>query len=266
LITVCSKKLREDPNHKKALFIRASSYLKKGQFQQSIDDCNHLMQLDEMHAGAYYVRGCAFEKLEMVDKSIEDFTRVLQIDPHHINAAYARGACENKRGNFAKAIDDYNMALAIDKERTMSPSLNRRLPFRITQLNQSNINHGLAVNGSRMDSNSNSMLSYSSKAGYGRNMGGPGGDDQRGHSPIGGPSGTLNASAFLAEKNLMIADPNSSQLGGGKQNMMKNNNNTALMSPSVNASSRAGFMNETRISMQSSLLKSSECVRIHNIN
>lgn len=89
------------------------------------------MQLDEMHAGAYYVRGCAFEKLEMIDKSIEDFTQVLQIDPHHINAAYARGACENKRGNFAKAIDDYNMALAIDKERTMSPSLNRRLPFRI---------------------------------------------------------------------------------------------------------------------------------------
>jgi tetratricopeptide (TPR) repeat protein len=51
---------------------------------------------------------------------------VLDIDPNHINAAYARGACENKRGNFAKAIEDYNMALAIDKERTMSPSLNRR--------------------------------------------------------------------------------------------------------------------------------------------
>ena len=125
----------------------------------------------------------------------------------------------------------------------------------------------MAVNGSRMDSNSNSMLSYSSKAGYGRNLG-PGGEDQRGHSPIGGPGGVLNASAFLAEKNLMISDPNSSQLAGvgGKPNMMKNNNNTALMSPSVNASSRAGFMNETRISMQSSLLKSSECVRIHNIN
>lgn len=62
----------------------------------------------------------------MIDASIDDFTTVLQIDPNHINAAYARGACENKRGNFAKAIEDYNMALAIDKERTMSPSLNRR--------------------------------------------------------------------------------------------------------------------------------------------
>ena len=84
------------------------------------------MQLDDQNAGAYYVRGCAYEKLEMIEASIDDFTTVLEIDPNHINAAYARGACENKRGDFAKAIEDYNMALAIDKERTMSPSLNRR--------------------------------------------------------------------------------------------------------------------------------------------
>ena len=114
LITVCTKKLKEDPNHRKALFIRASSFLKKGNFQASIDDCNALMKLDKHNAGAYYVRGCAYEKLDMTDKSIVDFTSVLEIDPNHINAAYARGACENKQGNFAKAIDDYNMALAID--------------------------------------------------------------------------------------------------------------------------------------------------------
>lgn len=88
--------------------------------------------MDDNNAGAYYVRGCAYEKLDFTDKSIDDFTKVLDIDPHHINAAYARGACENKRGNFAKAIEDYNMALAIDKERTMSPSLNRRQAFRAT--------------------------------------------------------------------------------------------------------------------------------------
>jgi len=32
MIKVCTKKLQEDPNHKKALFIRASSFLKKGMF------------------------------------------------------------------------------------------------------------------------------------------------------------------------------------------------------------------------------------------
>jgi tetratricopeptide (TPR) repeat protein len=126
MIKVCTKKLQEDPYHKKALFIRASSHLKKGNYQASIDDCNNLMKLDSNNAGAFYVRGCAFEKLDMTDESINDFTSVLEIDPYHINAAYARGACENKRGNFAKAIEDYNMALAIDQERPISPNLNRR--------------------------------------------------------------------------------------------------------------------------------------------
>lgn len=218
------------------------------------------MQLDAMHAGAYYVRGCAFEKLDMVDKSIDDFTKVLEIDPHHINAAYARGACENKRGNFAKAIDDYNMALAIDKERTMSPSLNRRLPFRATQsniLDMSHVNgHNRMANGSKMDSNSNSMISYSSKTGYNRNMGALGSrEDQRGHSPIGNNS-------YLAEKNLQINGSDAHHTHGSKPGQQ----NTALMSPSVNQSSRAGFMNETRISMQSSLLKTADGGRIQNMN
>ena len=67
MIKVCTKKLNEDPNHKKALFIRASSLLKKGLFQESINDCNKLMELSNHNAGAYYVRGCAFEKLNMTD-------------------------------------------------------------------------------------------------------------------------------------------------------------------------------------------------------
>ena len=47
LIAVCSKKLNEDPCHRKALFIRASSYLKKDLFQESINDCNKHMELDD---------------------------------------------------------------------------------------------------------------------------------------------------------------------------------------------------------------------------
>jgi hypothetical protein len=43
LINVCSKKLGDDPMHKKALFIRASSYLKKNCLKEAIEDCNALM-------------------------------------------------------------------------------------------------------------------------------------------------------------------------------------------------------------------------------
>ncbi len=130
LISVCTKKLLEDPTHKKALFIRASSFLKKGRFAEAIQDCNQLMNLDEKNAGAYYIRGCAYEKLGQLEQSIKDFTTVLEIDPNHINAIYARGACENKRGNFAKAIEDYHMALEKDQERPVSPNGNRKIRVR----------------------------------------------------------------------------------------------------------------------------------------
>lgn len=126
LIAVCTKKLQEEPSHKKALFIRGSSYLKKGMLDEAVQDCNELMQLDPEDAGAYYIRGCAYDRQGKIDESVADYDRVLELDPDHVNAAYARGACENKRGNFAKAIEDYTMALEKDQERASSPSDNRR--------------------------------------------------------------------------------------------------------------------------------------------
>lgn len=79
------------------------------------------------------------------------------------------------------------MALAIDKERTMSPSINRRVPFRANSQNMSNIfdmtnraNRNNNLNGSKIDNNSsyyskilqdsNSMISYSNKVAN-RNIG-----------------------------------------------------------------------------------------------
>lgn len=129
LITVCSKKLKLDPENKKAIFIRASSYLKKNMYKLAIEDCNTLLELDTQNTGAYYVRGCCFEKIGNLDQSIQDFTTVLQIDPNHINAAYARGACENWRGNFDKAIEDYHFALNKDKEKPSSPMRKFGSPF-----------------------------------------------------------------------------------------------------------------------------------------
>ena len=55
LISVCSKKLDNNPKHKKALFIRASSQLKKGNYTQAIEDCNILLDIDEKNAGGFYI-------------------------------------------------------------------------------------------------------------------------------------------------------------------------------------------------------------------
>lgn len=117
LINVCSRKLEEEPNNLKALYIRANTFLKKGLFFDCLEDCNKLTTIDTKYSGAYYIRGCAYEKMEEIDKAIEDYTTVLTLDSNHVNAVFARGACRNKKGEFRMAIEDYNEALAKDEKR-----------------------------------------------------------------------------------------------------------------------------------------------------
>jgi tetratricopeptide (TPR) repeat protein len=56
-------KLKTQPNHKKALFIRASSYMKKKLYLDAIEDCHSLLDIDSKNVNAYYLIGCAHEKL-----------------------------------------------------------------------------------------------------------------------------------------------------------------------------------------------------------
>ena len=120
-ISICSKKLNKDPGHQRALYLRASAYLKKGLIQEAIKDCEKLIDLDKEFVGSYYIRGCAYERIGEIDKGISDYTKVLALDPNHVNAAYARGECQNRKGNFVKVIEDYSMALEKDCDRPSSP-------------------------------------------------------------------------------------------------------------------------------------------------
>ena len=63
LINMCTLKLKANPKHKKALFIRASSYMKKSQYNDAIEDCHSLLDIDSRNVNAYFLIGCAHEKL-----------------------------------------------------------------------------------------------------------------------------------------------------------------------------------------------------------
>jgi len=126
LIAICSKRLALNPRHKKALYIRASSYLKNEDFKSAIFDCNSLLELDAGNVNGLFLRGCAFQKTGNMENAIEDFSKVLEIDPNHVNAAFARAACLNKIGEYAKAIEDYQVALDKDEEKKAQTSISMR--------------------------------------------------------------------------------------------------------------------------------------------
>ena len=116
LIESCTRKLAEDPENAKALLIRASSYVKKQQYEAAVNDYTRAIALSPNDETTFYNRGASYEKLGALDEAINDFTMVLNIDPNHVNAAYARAACHNRKGLFSEAIDDYNFALMKDEE------------------------------------------------------------------------------------------------------------------------------------------------------
>ena len=118
LIPTVTTRINLDPTDKKALFIRASSYLKKGQYYDALEDCNRLIELDPQYIGAYFTRGCVYEKLNEFPKALADYSKVLALDPLHVNTVFARGACLIKMGEFQKALEDYREALKKDEERT----------------------------------------------------------------------------------------------------------------------------------------------------
>ncbi len=79
LINVCTNKIEVEPNHRKALFIRASSLLKKNMLwevrnilplSKALEDCNRLISLDNYNCGAYYIKGYVGERKGEVSEEI----------------------------------------------------------------------------------------------------------------------------------------------------------------------------------------------------
>ena len=143
LIESCTRKLWRDKQNgrqlnAKALYIRASCYMKKQKWAAAVSDYTAALSIDENDVASIvssyltpsffrciwakltlrsqYNRGMAYEKLGSVNEAIADFTTVLSVDHNHVNAAYARAACHNRNGSFTAAIDDYNFALLKDQE------------------------------------------------------------------------------------------------------------------------------------------------------
>ena len=127
LVSICTKKLSIEPEHQKALFIRASAYMKKNDYNNALGDCNKLILIQPNSIPSLYLRGIIYQKRGEIDKSVHDFTEVLNLDPNHVNAALARAACYNFLGNFDQAISDYDSALRKDKERRKGYFKRRKL-------------------------------------------------------------------------------------------------------------------------------------------
>ena len=117
LIDLCTQKLEKEPNHKKALLLRASTYIKMNQLELAESDANSILALDPNNSAAYFLLGCICEKRDQYEQSIQYLTSAIEMDPDNVKALFFRGAVYNTLGYFQKAIDDYDLALQKDSLR-----------------------------------------------------------------------------------------------------------------------------------------------------
>jgi tetratricopeptide (TPR) repeat protein len=111
LVEICSERIKKDPKHAKAFYIRASSLMRLGECEKAYSDCNKHLLLEPTSIEGLYLRGMILQRLGKVREAISDFDRVLQIDPAHFNARLARASSFNYVGEFDKAIEDYECGL-----------------------------------------------------------------------------------------------------------------------------------------------------------
>ena len=139
LVDMCSKKLDLDPNHKKALLLRASSYIKNKDFDKvknfflnciktkALEDVEMLLENHPKNSTAFYLMGCIHEKKGQIEIGIDFFNEAIEIDPNNVYALFSRGACYNMLGNYEKAIEDYSLALEKDSNRNGRKTILRNI-------------------------------------------------------------------------------------------------------------------------------------------
>ena len=126
LLEICSRKLKRQAFHPKALITRAAAYCKKGLYEEALGDCTALLKKMPEHIQAHFLRGVSLDKLSRCEEAVEEFTQVLKLDPSHANAALSRAAALIKLGQPTAALDDYVQGLELDSKRSLSKSAHRK--------------------------------------------------------------------------------------------------------------------------------------------
>lgn len=127
LIEVCSRKLSENPRNIRALLIRASSNLKKG--ESCLATCGSGLPSQQLPALAphrqtnrrrrrYSSPGApaapTVAAAGTLEPSLEDYNTVLQLEPGNVDALYYRGTVYEKLGRLDEAISDFTAVLTLD--------------------------------------------------------------------------------------------------------------------------------------------------------
>ena len=93
---------------------RGHAYYQLGEYQQAIQDYNHLLNLDPKEARVYFDRSLIHYKLKEYQQALADCEYALELDPHFALAYYGKGLIHLSMRNMNQAKADFIKSLELD--------------------------------------------------------------------------------------------------------------------------------------------------------
>lgn len=116
-ISDCEKALSIDPDMHQTYSIRGEAYIKKGNYARAIADCNQAVKINPNFVNGYIMRGIAYYMKDDYDAAIADYAKAIEIDPDLSAAAYNnRAIAYDKKGEYDKALMDYTKMIETYKD------------------------------------------------------------------------------------------------------------------------------------------------------
>lgn len=112
-ITTLTTFLKEKPNHADALFFRAISYRRVGEFQNSVNDFNAVIERLPEEATFYSERGVSYYHLKDYKTAMLDMDKAVELEPKN-SYRYSSRAYIRAYFDVDGAIEDYEQATILD--------------------------------------------------------------------------------------------------------------------------------------------------------
>ena len=96
-----------------AIYALGNAQARNKEYDQAIEQYDHVIRLDPQHINALNNRGNAYLAKGGYDQAIADFDRAIAIKPDFATAYANRGNAFQDRGEFDRAIRDYGVALQL---------------------------------------------------------------------------------------------------------------------------------------------------------
>ena len=105
--------IREHASDAEALNNRCWARAITGDLQGAMKDCDDALKINPNYADAFDSRGMVDLKSGKFNKAIADYDAALRLDPKHASALYGRGIAKRRSGNTAAGNSDIDAAVAI---------------------------------------------------------------------------------------------------------------------------------------------------------